>query len=101
MTFFRRKIAMALTGTFCIFSPALAHAEEGSGGTVNVTANEGKRQFRADYFEAYAPVTALDMIRRIPGFTIAEGEGRRGFGENAGKVLSEGDHHCSKYEINF
>ncbi|WP_373472996.1 TonB-dependent receptor [Sphingorhabdus lacus] len=101
MTGFRRKIAIVLTGTFCIISPALAHTEGRSGGTVNVTAIEGKRQFRADYFEVYAPVTALDMIRRIPGFTIAEGEGRRGFGENAGNVLIDGDRPSSKSDDIF
>lgn len=101
MTGFRRKIAIVLTGTICIISPALAHAEDRSGGTVNVTAIEGKRQFRADYFEVYAPVTALDMIRRIPGFTIAEGEGRRGFGENAGNVLIDGDRPSSKSDDIF
>lgn len=101
MTVFRRKIAIVLTGTVCMINPPLAHAEEESGATVTVRANEGKQQFRADYFEAYAPVTALDMIRRIPGFTIAEDEGRRGFGENAGNVLIDGDRPSSKSDDIF
>ena len=50
---------------------------------------------------AYAPVTALDMVRRIPGFSIAGDEGRRGFGENAGNVLIDGDRPSTKSDDIF
>jgi outer membrane receptor for ferrienterochelin and colicins len=56
----------------------------------------GTRSFAPDFFAAYAPVNALDMVRRIPGFSIEEGEGRRGFGENAGNVLIDGDRPSTK-----
>ncbi len=58
----------------------------------------GKRSFTPDFFAAYAPVNALDMVNRIPGFSIEESEGRRGFGENAGNVLIDGDRPSSKSE---
>lgn len=62
---------------------------------------DGKRQFRLDFFAAYAPVTALDMVRRIPGFSIEAGEGLRGFGENAGNVLIDGDRPSTKSDDIF
>ncbi|TSB05083.1 TonB-dependent receptor plug domain-containing protein [Sphingorhabdus contaminans] len=101
MTVFQRKVATVLAGTFCMLGSALAQAQDTNGTNISATVSEGKRQFRADYFEAYAPVTALDMIRRIPGFTIADGEGRRGFGENAGNVLIDGDRPSSKSDDIF
>ena len=36
------------------------------------------------------------MVRRIPGFSIDQREGRRGFGENAGNVLIDGDRPSTK-----
>lgn len=42
------------------------------------------------YFEAFAPQTALDMVRRVPGFAVSEGEERRGFAGAAGNVLIDG-----------
>ncbi len=101
MPVFRCKIAIALTGAFCMVNPNVVQAQEDVGATLNLPATDGKRLFRADYFETYAPVTALDMIRRIPGFTIDEGEGRRGFGENAGNVLIDGDRPSSKSDDIF
>lgn len=89
----RRHAALMFAGAASvILSPAL-YAQSTTAPAVEAS---GKRQFRADFFVSYAPVTALDMVRRIPGFSIAEGEGRRGFGENAGNVLIDGDRPSSK-----
>lgn len=57
---------------------------------------DGKRVFTPGFFTAYAPVSALDMVERVPGFTIFEGEDRRGFGQNAGNVLIEGNRPSTK-----
>jgi Outer membrane protein beta-barrel family len=64
-------------------------------------AQDGKQTLRADFFASYSPVTALDMVRRIPGFSIEGGEGRRGFGENAGNVLIDGDRPSTKSDDIF
>jgi outer membrane receptor protein involved in Fe transport len=64
------------------------------------TAN-GKRILRADFFANYGPITALDMVQRIPGFSIEGSEGRRGFGENAGNVLIDGDRPSTKSDDIF
>ncbi len=56
----------------------------------------GRRSFTPDFFVSFGPVNALDMVRRIPGFSIEQSEGRRGFGENAGNVLIDGDRPSTK-----
>lgn len=56
----------------------------------------GKRSFPPEFFNSFGPVNALDMVRRIPGFSVEDGGGRRGFGENAGNVLIDGDRPSTK-----
>jgi hypothetical protein len=46
--------------------------------------------YDADYFAAFSPRTALDMVERVPGFTLEEGEERRGFAGAASNVLIDG-----------
>jgi hypothetical protein len=100
MTIFNRYVALLLAGAASLsFTPAL-HAEDVATPGASAPA-DGKRQFRADFFATYAPVTALDMVRRIPGFSIAGDEGRRGFGENAGNVLIDGDRPSTKSDDLF
>jgi Outer membrane protein beta-barrel family len=65
------------------------------------TASDGKQVFAPDFFTAFSPVTALDMVQRIPGFSIEGSEGRRGFGENAGNVLIDGDRPSTKSDDIF
>ena len=50
------------------------------------------------FFALYAPVTALDMIRNLPGFVLDNGGGSRGFGGAAGNVLIDGERVSTKSE---
>lgn len=60
-------------------------------------ADEGGRQvFDAAYFHAYNPVTAFDMVSRVPGFEIVDGVDRRGYGATAGNVLVNSERPSSK-----
>jgi outer membrane receptor protein involved in Fe transport len=100
MTFVCRYAALLLVGAASLgFAPA-ARAEDAATSVGSVPL-DGKRQFRADFFATFAPVTALDMVQRIPGFSIAGDEGRRGFGENAGNVLIDGDRPSTKSDNIF
>ncbi len=48
-------------------------------------------------FSQYAPVTALDMVRRVPGFAIQSDDGgQRGFGQARGNVLINGQRVSAK-----
>jgi outer membrane receptor protein involved in Fe transport len=60
------------------------------------TSLAGQRSFTPDFFALYAPVTALDMVSRVPGFSIDDGGDRRGFGDNAGNVLIDSDRPSTK-----
>ncbi|MBL0925440.1 MAG: TonB-dependent receptor [Sphingomonadaceae bacterium] len=100
MAISRCTIALLFTGAASIVVAPVLHAQDVVTPEVLVAA-DGKRQFRADFFASYAPVTALDMVRRIPGFSIVADEGRRGFGENAGNVLIDGDRPSTKSDDVF
>jgi hypothetical protein len=73
-------------------------------------AREGVEVFEPSYFDVYNPVTARDMVQRLPGFAIDDGGGggggfgdndndRRGFGANATNVLIDGVRPSSKSSI--
>ena len=44
-------------------------------------------EYRAEFFDRYQPLTALDMVRQLPGFQIDDGSGDRGFGNVVGNIL--------------
>ena len=47
--------------------------------------------YEPSYFTEFRPVTALDMIGRIPGFQFDGGTSARGFAGTAGNVLIDGE----------
>lgn len=55
--------------------------------------------FEAEFFAAFAPRTALDMVERVPGFSIDEGEERRGFSGAQSNILINGERPASKQNI--
>ena len=54
------------------------------------TASTATRVFTPDYFARYAPKTAYDMLRQVPGFTIREADQERGLGQASENVLING-----------
>ncbi|HOZ26315.1 MAG TPA: TonB-dependent receptor [Hyphomonadaceae bacterium] len=62
-------------------------------------ASEGVQIFDVAFFKQYNPVTAADMVNRVPGFEIEDGEVLRGFGATAGNVLVNGERPSSKVLI--
>ncbi len=87
---------LLLTLTTCLASTPLFAQDAPS-----AVQDSGKKQFRADFFVAYSPVTALEMVQRIPGFSIEGSDGLRGFGDNAGNVLIDGDRPSTKSDDIF
>lgn len=59
-------------------------------------AAEGDAVFPAAFFAPYNPVTAADMVARVPGFELRDGDDRRGFGATAGNLLINGERPSSK-----
>ena len=61
--------------------------------------SEGVKKFEPAFFARYSPVTAFDMVRQLPGFSINNGDSLRGFGATAGNVLIDGQRPSSKNAI--
>lgn len=55
--------------------------------------------FDTAFFAPYNPINASDMVARVPGFEINDGDDRRGFGATAGNVLINGERPSSKAGI--
>lgn len=73
--------ALALCGA----EQAHAQAEQSAG-----AAQAGATVFQPDFFARYAPRTAFDIVSRVPGFIIDEGEERRGLSGASGNVRIDG-----------
>ncbi|WP_375286814.1 hypothetical protein [Sphingomonas sp.] len=57
----------------------------------------GRRTYDAEYFKQFAPNTALQIVERVPGFSIEQvDETVRGFGQSAGNVVINGQRPSSK-----
>ena len=56
----------------------------------------GVTVYDASYFAGAQLSTALDLLQRVPGFTVDTGDGVRGFGGAAGNVLIDGQRATSK-----
>ena len=53
--------------------------------------------YDAAFFASFAPASALDIVRRVPGFNLDQGNGDvRGFGGAAGNVVFNGARPSSK-----
>ncbi|MBI1200078.1 MAG: TonB-dependent receptor [Phenylobacterium sp.] len=57
---------------------------------------QGVVSYGPEFFAAQQPTTALDMVNRIPGFTLDKGDAVRGFEGAAGNVLIDGQRPASK-----
>ena len=58
-------------------------------------ATSGRTYTQAD-FEQFAPRNALDMLQRVPGFSIRDSASQRGLGQATGNVLLNGARPSSK-----
>ena len=57
----------------------------------------GRTIYQAAYFQQFSPSNALEIVQRVPGFTLQLGsQDVRGFGQAAGNVLINGSRPSSK-----
>ncbi len=59
---------------------------------------EARLVFPADFFTASQPITAMDMLDRVPGFVFEGGDRVRGLSGSQGNVLIDGRRPASKSE---
>lgn len=85
-----RRILAGICGLLCSSIAYSADAVQG---------NQSPQSFPADYFAASRPADAYDMVRKLPGFEIVEGdEDVRGFSGSRGNVLFDGRTPSGKEE---
>ncbi|MFZ4120703.1 MAG: outer membrane beta-barrel protein [Caulobacterales bacterium] len=89
-----RKAAF-LFGLISAATPAFANEAPQPAPTEPTTNEAGSTIYPPDFFAQYAPQNALDMVARVPGFSVRGGDDRRGFGAG-GNVLIDGERPSSK-----
>lgn len=57
---------------------------------------QGVLVFEPAFFADQRPNTALDMVNRVPGFNVQDGDGSRGFEGSVGNILINGARPASK-----
>ena len=86
----RVRLSALLLGGILYCSMSAAALAQGS-------ETNGRIVYEAAYFATYSPSTALDVVQRVPGFTLDVGEQEvRGFGQAAGNVVINGARPSSK-----
>ncbi|MGY8814484.1 MAG: TonB-dependent receptor domain-containing protein [Gammaproteobacteria bacterium] len=55
--------------------------------------------YSAIFFAQYQPLTALDMVKQVPGFQLDDGEELRGFGSAAGNILIDNNRPSAKQDL--
>jgi outer membrane receptor for ferrienterochelin and colicins len=85
----------------CFAQPAFAQdaaapASAATNSSLQPRAENGRQVYEANQFARFAPQTALDMVRQIPGFSITEVSGDRGLGEASQNVLINGQRVTGK-----
>lgn len=76
---------------------AVAVAAWSSAGEAQTQGPGGRTVYEAAYFKAFSPSNALQIVQRVPGFTLETGDTSvRGFSQAAGNVVINGQRPSSK-----
>jgi hypothetical protein len=102
-----KSVLLATTAILFSAGTALAQTPAGIDGTASArpaaattaaaeTSDTAVLVFTPDFFAEQQPNTALDMVNRVPGFSVDDGSGSRGFEGAVGNVLINGARPASK-----
>ncbi|MGX1587144.1 TonB-dependent receptor plug domain-containing protein [Brevundimonas diminuta] len=94
-----RSALLATTALLLAAAPTTALAADAPAAPVRQSAVPGDQAvliFTPDFFADARPNTALDMVNRVPGFSVNDGDGARGFEGAVGNVLINGSRPASK-----
>lgn len=94
-----KSALLATTALMLAAAPSMALAVEASAPAARQTAvasDQAVLIFTPDFFTEARPNTALDMVNRVPGFSVNDGDGARGFEGAVGNVLVNGSRPASK-----
>lgn len=88
--------ALALTGVAYAQEPTTPPSSTETNATPAPTSTADRTVYEAAFFAQYNPQTANDMVQQVPGFTLSNGDGRRGFSGAVGNLLIDGIRPTSK-----
>lgn len=93
-----RRTSWLLVSSSLLAFPAFAQNEENADTPVAsaVTAPTNGQDYAPEFFTRFSPNSALDMVQQIPGFTIQQGDDRRGLGQGGDNVLINGERVSGK-----
>ncbi len=92
-----KTILLATTAVLISAGAASAQIPSAQNAAPQAEANQqGILLFTPDFFADQRPNTALDMVQRVPGFSIIDGDGSRGFEGSVGNILVNGARPASK-----
>ena len=97
----RSIMLLASVAALSLAASEAGHAQTAAGDEPPVNSGQTARStsYDAAFFAQYAPRTALDIARRVPGFTLDLGDtDTRGFAGAAGNVVINGARPSSKSE---
>jgi len=97
-----RSTLLAATSAVALALAAMpVTAQESAAPRPATSASSGQQVliFEPAFFADQTPNTALDMVNRIPGFGLDDGDGRRGFEGAVGNVLINGSRPASKNDL--
>jgi len=102
-----KPVSLALASLAAAAFPALGLANDTdspvavNGAPQPTQAPDGRVLFPPSFFAEFAPQSALDMVRRVPGFSLDGGDNRRGFSGAGANVLIDGERPSSKSQDVF
>ena len=93
-----KTILLATTAAlaFAAAAPAFAETAPTAPRQTAQAGDQGVLVFTPDFFKDARPNTALDMVNRVPGFSVNDGDGARGFEGAVGNILINGSRPASK-----
>lgn len=92
----RSGLAMAASAAVLAWAGCMPAMAEEAPAPAPVNNGQGVLTFTPDFFAEQRPNTALDMVNRLPGFSVEDGDGSRGFEGAVGNVLINGSRPASK-----
>ena len=91
-----KTILLATTAILLTAGAAAAQAPAPAAIPQAAPSQPGVLVFTPDFFADQRPNTALDMVNRVPGFGVIDGDGSRGFEGSVGNILINGARPASK-----
>jgi hypothetical protein len=93
----KRTLLLASVAMLTLTHAAAAQAQEAVAASASALEGQaGVLTFQPDFFAQARPNTALEMVGRVPGFNLNDGDGSRGFEGAVGNVLINGARPASK-----